>query len=99
MNSRGNADANSDVLVFAADPARRTSARRRALLRVSTSGVYSLSALPAGDYFVVAIDDRVAGEWPDPKFLEVLSRIATRVVLTDGESRTVDLKTVGPLIR
>jgi uncharacterized protein (DUF2141 family) len=98
-DSRGNADANSDVLVFAADPARRTSARRRALLRVSTSGVYSLSALPAGDYFVVAIDDRVAGEWPDPKFLEVLSRIATRVVLTDGESRTVDLKTVGPLIR
>jgi hypothetical protein len=53
-------------------------------------GRYTFRGLPAGDYFVVAVD------WPSADFSDgnVLSKImasGTRVTLNDGESRTQDL--------
>ena len=58
---------------------------------VSRTGSYSLAGLPAGDYYLVAIDDADADGWMDPKKLEVLGRQATKLTIVDVEATTVDL--------
>ena len=57
----------------------------------STAGAYTLSRMPAGDYFVVAVSADQAGRWKDPTFLETASRVATRVTLGLGQTTTTDL--------
>ena len=58
------------------------------------SGKYNFPDLPAGDYFVVAIPEEQAVVWREPGRLAVLSRLATRVRLTEGQAATQDLRTV-----
>jgi hypothetical protein len=59
-----------------------------------TSGTFALINLPAGEYFVTAIPIAKSELWRDPKLLESLTRSATRITLSPGESRTIDLRTV-----
>jgi uncharacterized protein (DUF2141 family) len=94
----GSPDPNAIALLFPADPAGWVdfglNPRRLRSARVGANGSYSFSDAPAGDYFLVAIPDETAAEWREPKSLETLSRLATRVHLTDGETLTKDLRTV-----
>jgi protocatechuate 3,4-dioxygenase beta subunit len=99
-DTAGNVDTYASVIVFPADRERWTDTgatpRTIRLVRVSPAGAYSLGglgALPAGEYFVVAIDDQAATSWSDPKRLESLSRVATRLTLGDGEKKSLDLVT------
>jgi hypothetical protein len=55
---------------------------------------YTLTGLPPGEYFVVAVDAAFGGEWRDPAWLEAASRVATRVTLKWDEPVTVDLSRV-----
>ena len=48
--------------------------------------------LPAGEYFALAIPDRLATDWQNPKFLESAAQDATRVRVRDGERATQLLK-------
>ena len=66
---------------------------RRSSARASKSGSYTFTNLPAGDYLVIAIDDRLNLKWQDPKVLETLSRLATHVTIGDGEKKTQNLTT------
>jgi hypothetical protein len=91
----GQPAANAAVITFPTDRSRWTGygpqpTRLRATIP-SSDGRYSMSAMQAGDYFVVAVDDELAERWKDPTFLETLSRVATRVRLEWGERRTLDL--------
>ncbi len=52
---------------------------------------YTLTGLPPGEYFVIAIDAASGGAWKDPAWLEAASRVATRVTLKWEEPVTVDL--------
>ena len=52
---------------------------------------YTLTGLPPGEYFVVAVDAASGGEWRDPAWLDAASRVATRVTLKWEEPVTVDL--------
>jgi hypothetical protein len=52
---------------------------------------YTLTGLPPGEYFVVAVDAASGGEWRDPAWLDAASRVATRVTLKWDEPVTVDL--------
>lgn len=52
---------------------------------------YTLTGLPPGEYFVVAVDAAFGGAWRDPAWLEAASRIATRVTLKWDEPVTLDL--------
>jgi hypothetical protein len=49
------------------------------------------SPLPAGDYFVAALDDAAMTPWPDRAFIASLESHATRVSIGLGEHKTVDL--------
>jgi hypothetical protein len=52
---------------------------------------FTLTGLPPGDYFVVAVDAAFRGAWRDPAWLDAASRVATRVTLKWDEPVTVDL--------
>ena len=55
------------------------------------SGVYAFENLPAGEYFLVAIDGADADGWTDPETLALLAAWATRVTVAAEESKTLDL--------
>jgi hypothetical protein len=59
---------------------------------VSTRGAWQIDNLPAGDYVVLAIDDRFSADWQRPDRLDSLSRSGTHVTLS-AEKRTLDLTT------
>lgn len=96
-DGQGAADRNADVIVFPADRARWTdsgaSPRRERLVRTSPRGAYAFENLPAGDYLVVAIDDRLAANWSDPARLEKFAAAATRVTMAAADQRPQDLVT------
>jgi hypothetical protein len=69
-----------------------TASRRLRTARVDKAGNYSIMNLPAGEYYVVAIPEKVAADWQNPKFLEGLTSDASRVRLADGEKRTQNVK-------
>lgn len=69
-----------------------SAARRIRSTRVDKTGNYSISNLPAGDYFVVAVPDRIAADWQNPKFLEGLTSDATRVRIIEGDKRSQNVK-------
>jgi hypothetical protein len=47
--------------------------------------------LPAGDYFVVALDRAHAVNWYDADFLASIEHLASRVSIGWGESKVADL--------
>ena len=52
----------------------------------------SITALPPGEYFVVAVDDIGVDQTRDPETFERLAGDATRVTLTDRGPVTIDLR-------
>ena len=61
------------------------------LADAGTGGAFTLGGMPAGEYFVVAVDSRQSDAWQDPKFLERAVAAATRVSLAWGDTKSVDL--------
>lgn len=86
------------VLLFPADDRtwvdNGSNPRRMKTARTTKTGAYTFTAVPAGEYFIVAVRDEAAGDWPDPAFLASLRAIATRVTLADGDKRIQNLRTV-----
>jgi hypothetical protein len=95
---RNQADKTALVVVFPADTDswKRgvASTRRLRSVRTSAKGSYAIAGLPPGAYFVAALpDDATTTEWQDPKTLEAIVAVATRVTLGDGEKKSQDLTT------
>jgi hypothetical protein len=63
--------------------------------RADQQGQFRIRALPPDDrYLAVAVDYLEDGEGADPQFLEQIKNRATRFTLTEGESKSLDLKVV-----
>jgi hypothetical protein len=82
------------LVVFSEDPQKWTVPATRSVqgTRPDQSGRYRIRSLPAGSYYAIAVDYIPQGEWGDPDTLERLKSKATRFTLTEGESKTLDLK-------
>jgi Carboxypeptidase regulatory-like domain len=84
------------VLVFPTDAQKWTDygsdPRRLRSARASAAGKFGLGAVPAGDYYIIAVPEEQAVDWRDPKMLELLARAATRVTVLEGEHKTIDLR-------
>jgi hypothetical protein len=92
----GNLDPDALVVVFPADSAAWTSfglnPRRMRAIRTTKSGTYTFG-FPPGEYVIAAVKEEHLGSWQYPEMLEALSRIGIHVRLTEGDTRTQDLKT------
>jgi hypothetical protein len=60
----------------------------------SSDGAYRFTSLPAGDYFVAAVDRAHVSSWRDPQFLSALERTASRTHLEWGRTTNLDLTLV-----
>ena len=99
--SRGAPDVNAMVVIFPANRQLWTDYglvgwRVRSTTTMAT-GAYTLQDLVAGDYFVTVVPDAMSDNWSDPKTLDALSRTAIRVTIDDGDRKSIDLTTPGPI--
>jgi hypothetical protein len=96
-DARAGVDSTATVLLFPANRAlwvdTTANPRRLRSIRVSPRGTWQIDSLPAGDYIVVAIDDRFAADWQRPQRLESLSRSGTHVTVGAAEKKTLELTT------
>jgi hypothetical protein len=61
-------------------------------IAISPSGAFSVTGMPPGEYFVVAVPDEASVDWQDARRLEVLARTAERVALPEGGKATVTIR-------
>jgi hypothetical protein len=91
----GRGDPPAAVVVFPTDPALWSNygwmPRRLRSILVGGDGSYSFRNLPAGDYYVTAVDSALADAWVDPRMLKDFSAQATKVTLRWGERITQDV--------
>lgn len=84
------------VLAYPVDSAAWSSSgalsRRLRTARAGIDGSYSLQGLPAGESYLVAVQEDQVGEWQDPALLRALSGLARTIRLVDGERKTQDLR-------
>lgn len=67
-------------------------ARRIKSARATRTGEYVINSVPVGSYYIVAVPDEQAGDWRDPKFLQMLVSGATQIAIHDGEKRVQNLQ-------
>jgi Carboxypeptidase regulatory-like domain len=92
-NASGQPVAGCHVVVFSKDRKYWLPESRRIVSASPASdGSYAVRSVPAGDYFVAAVDDLEPGEWFDPSLLEQLSKSALSITLSEGEKKTQDLR-------
>jgi hypothetical protein len=70
----------------------RPQARQIMTTRPDQNGTYQLKGLPAGDYYVAAVDPTEQGEWFEAAFLEQQRPRAARLQLGDGDVKTQDFR-------
>ncbi|HEX5071048.1 MAG TPA: carboxypeptidase-like regulatory domain-containing protein [Vicinamibacterales bacterium] len=96
-DANGNAASGSVVAAFPQDRSLwrlpGMASRRVQTALPGRDGRYSFRGLPAGDYIVVAVDGG-APDFSDPGVLTPLSGSGSRVTISDGETRTQDLRAV-----
>ena len=91
-------DGNAVVLLFPTDDQRWVdygpNPRQLKTARVTHAGAYRFSDVPEGNYFVIAIRDDLADNWPAPEFLASLRPDAARITVRQGEKSTLSLRTM-----
>jgi len=70
--------------------------RRSRTVRATRPGAFTIAAVPAGDYLLVALDRSAPADLQDPANVEALARIGTRVtVAADPVTANLDKTKVG----
>jgi hypothetical protein len=93
-NSQGTAVSSYTVVLFPQDRARwaTVSDRYLALGRPDQTGAFTVSSLPPGEYYAVALAHVNRYEWPDPAFLESVRARATSFSIKEGETKALKLE-------
>jgi hypothetical protein len=97
IDRAGRAAPGFPIVVFSTDRAQwAVGSRRVRQVRPASDGQFSITGLPAGEYFVCAVTDLDPNDLSDPTFLEQLAASgALKVTLADGEKKTQDLRLAG----
>jgi hypothetical protein len=92
-NSRGAAVKDYSVVIFAQDRDKWTAnSRYMRTGRPDQDGRFKLTGLPPGEYHIVALEYLDTDQWPEPEYLERVRSKATSVTISEGETKSVDLK-------
>lgn len=88
--------AEATVFVFPGNRARwpdaRLGSRTARVARPSSTGAYSFSNMPPGDYLIAAVRDEDAGDWPDAQFLARLAAVASAVRILPNQPTSLSIK-------
>ncbi|HEX7779503.1 MAG TPA: carboxypeptidase regulatory-like domain-containing protein, partial [Vicinamibacterales bacterium] len=91
----GQVEDNAAVIYFPVEQAQWTNfgvqPTRLRSVATSTAGAFTLRTLPAGEYYLIAVDGDLIDAWKDPAFLAAAARLATRISIDWGETKTQDL--------
>jgi uncharacterized protein (DUF2141 family) len=89
-------DPTAIVIAYPVDSAAWSSSgglsRRMKTARAAKDGSYTLQPLPAGEYYLAAVQEDQVVDWQDPSLLQALSRVAMTIRLSDGEQKTQPLR-------
>lgn len=81
------------IVVFTVDRALwREGARRLRTIRPAPDGAFSIMDLPAGEYFLAAVDNAPPDDWQQASFLEQLAAASVKVTIRDGEKTLQSLR-------
>lgn len=96
VQTGGNDDVMLSVLAFPMEREQWTkyglSAPRIKRAGVSNAGQYNIENIPAGRYYLIALDTNDANRWQDPAFLNDAAKGAATITVAWGEAKTQDLK-------
>lgn len=96
--TEGDAPARDFTVVVFADDATQWAFPSRFLAigrpNPAQAGAFRVSGLPPGAYQAVALPSVNGTEYQDPEFLQALRPFATRVVVNEGDTKTVGLKII-----
>ena len=84
----------SRVLLFPADREKWRILPPERPRSASSKGGFQFEARRAGEYLVAAVAADAVPAFPKPEFFERLSKVAERVVIGEGERRTIELHLV-----
>lgn len=71
------------------------SPRRIKAVLATTAGAYEIAAVPAGDYYAIAVAPEELNAWQAPGFFARASSMATRITLSWGGVKTLNLVRTG----
>jgi hypothetical protein len=92
-NEQGTPVPDYTVLAFSTDSFLwRPQSRQIMTARPDQTGKYRIRGLPKGEYYLVAVDPAEQGEWFNPQYLDEHRQGASRVTLSDGDTKTHDFK-------
>jgi len=92
-DTKGNPVLDATVVVFPSNEKLWTyQSRFIKAARPDQDGRYRMTALPAEDYLVVALQGLEDGQAGDPEFLAAVKELASRLDIADGETKTADVK-------
>ena len=92
-NEQGTPVPDYTVLAFSTDSSLwRPQSRQIMTARPDQTGKYRIRGLPKGEYYLVAVDPAEQGEWFNPQYLDEHRQGASRVTLSDGDTKTHDFK-------
>jgi hypothetical protein len=81
------------VILFSEDPAKWTYPSRYLFdVPVDAEGSFMITGVLPDAYLVAAVRTPLRVDWQDPRVLETLRAMATRVVVLAGEARTVQVR-------
>ena len=81
------------IVVFTADRALwREGGRRLRTIRPAPDGAFSIMDLPAGEYFLAAVDNAPPEDWQQASFLEQLAAASIKVAIRDGAKTAQGIK-------
>ncbi|HTG99397.1 MAG TPA: carboxypeptidase-like regulatory domain-containing protein [Vicinamibacterales bacterium] len=92
-DARGNPGGDVAVIVFPSDERLWLPQSRQIVSsRTDAAGSYYVSAVPPGEYLIVAVEEVEQGEWFDPSYLDQIRSRSTKIRIEEGDQRTLDLK-------
>ncbi len=92
-DSSGNPIPDFTVLAFPTDSSLwRPQARQIMTARPDQTGQYRIRGLPPGEYYLVTVDPAEQGEWFELAYLDEHRAGATRVTLSEGDTKKQDFK-------
>lgn len=93
QNADGSPAPEYSIILFPASPSfRLPQSRRIQSVRPSADGAFSFRNLPAGAYYLAAVEDAEPGAWSDPAFLQQLVPSAMKLAIGEGEQNVLDIR-------